>query len=130
MTSYRSDPYAEVTRHGRWTYDVIIRLGMMAYGPDGGPWLIFGRRRAERKAHRELDRYRAKQEDRRDTFIVTKASLCHEAVMRVTELERQRNAVLAWADERDGPFGSMYAVEIRAIYAEHGDEVGGDVTSS
>lgn len=63
-----TEPYAEVTQSGRHSWAVRIFDGLMQYGPNGGPWIVFGgRQRAERKARRELDRYRRqirRQEER------------------------------------------------------------------
>lgn len=55
------EPYAEVKRYGEFTYTVKIIDGFMAYGPDGGHWFVLGRKRAERKAERELRRYLREQ---------------------------------------------------------------------
>lgn len=54
------------------------------------------------------------------------ADLWNDAELRVAELERQRNAALALLDHLDGLDSRVGHEEIRAIYAEHGDEVGGD----
>lgn len=50
-------PEARVTQIGRYLYRVTVTHGILSYGPDGGSWLIYGRRRAERKAHRALNSY-------------------------------------------------------------------------
>jgi len=63
-------PFAEITRIGRWTYNVVIRDGLTQYGPDGMGWHVLGSRRAERKARRELDRYLDQENRRRDVTIV------------------------------------------------------------
>jgi hypothetical protein len=48
------EPYASVTRVGRWLHRVEVHHGMMVLTP---PWYRFGRRRAERTAARQLARY-------------------------------------------------------------------------
>lgn len=50
-------PEPRIERVGRWTYLVWVADGMMSWGPDGYGWLVFGRRRAHRKAARVLRRY-------------------------------------------------------------------------
>ena len=53
-----TEPIATIRRLNRWSWAVIIRDGMSAYGPDGYPWIVYGpKRRAERRARRELRRY-------------------------------------------------------------------------
>jgi hypothetical protein len=53
-----TSPVATIQRISRWRWAVIIRDGMGTYGPDGYPWTVYGtRRRAERRARRELRRY-------------------------------------------------------------------------
>ncbi len=69
-----SGPVAEVTRRGRWTYDVLIRHGLMVCGPGGYPWHVFGRERAARKGRRELARYLAEQTAKRDTLVIRAAT--------------------------------------------------------
>jgi hypothetical protein len=59
------DPHAVVTKVGRWRYRILIHDGLTAYGPDGIGWYRWGRKRAARKAHRELCRYLARQERER-----------------------------------------------------------------
>lgn len=55
-------PHAEITKTGRFTYHIIITHGLTTYGPVFGGvqigWHRIGRRRAEAKARRELDRYK------------------------------------------------------------------------
>jgi hypothetical protein len=55
-----TEPEARIEQTGRWTYSVGITHGAMYIGPGlhGGGWLVFGRARAERKAARELARYK------------------------------------------------------------------------
>lgn len=54
-------PRVEIHRIGRWTYAVIIKHGLIQYGPNGGHWLVLGRKRAERKARRVLRRYEQRE---------------------------------------------------------------------
>ena len=54
--------HATVERIGRWTYLVVIRDGLMRYGPDGCGWHVLGRRWANSKARRELAKYRRSQQ--------------------------------------------------------------------
>lgn len=61
-------PRVVVQRVGRWTYTVIIEHGMLEYGPDGMPWLVLGRRRAERKAAREYARFLRRRGWRSDAW--------------------------------------------------------------
>ena len=70
MLDLNSEPVVEITRRGRWTYDVLIRHGIMARGPGGYPWRVFGRGRAARKGRRELARYLAEQAAEQDSFII------------------------------------------------------------
>jgi hypothetical protein len=52
------EPEARIEQTGRWTYSITITHGLMSIGPGGYGWLRFGRDRAERKAMRELARYK------------------------------------------------------------------------
>lgn len=49
-----------VERLGRWTYRIVIVDGTMEYGPEGYGWVTYGRGRAQRKARRQLAKYRRK----------------------------------------------------------------------
>lgn len=55
-------PVGQVTRVGRFTYRVVIIDGMLEFGLDGHGWRVWGRDRAQRKATRELARYRREQQ--------------------------------------------------------------------
>lgn len=49
---------AEVRKVGRWTYRVAITHGILQWGGwEGYGWHVWGRRRADRKATRELAAY-------------------------------------------------------------------------
>lgn len=58
-------PYAEITQTGRWTWDVTITYHFAALLPlpaelrrfTYGSWTVIGKRRAQRKAAKELRRY-------------------------------------------------------------------------
>lgn len=54
INPYRGEPYAEITRHGKWTYTVRIIHGIMRCGL----WNVSGEKRANRKAIKELAKYR------------------------------------------------------------------------
>lgn len=47
------EPTVRITKIGRFTYEVAILHGLMAYGA----WFATGRKRAERKGRRQLTRY-------------------------------------------------------------------------
>lgn len=53
---------AAITRRGRWTYKIVIQDDIGVYGPAScgmvAGWNVLGRRRAEKKARKELRRYR------------------------------------------------------------------------
>lgn len=52
------DPYAEVTRAGRFSWWISIHHGILQWGPDGGRFSYFGSEAGARaKAERLLDRY-------------------------------------------------------------------------
>lgn len=55
-------PRAVITRRGRWTYGIVIQDGISVYGPAYSGmvvgWNVLGRRRAEKRARKELRRYR------------------------------------------------------------------------
>jgi hypothetical protein len=64
-------PFVEVTKVGRWTYDVggvVDGIGVWARLTGERVW---GRRRAERRALKRLAQYRRAQDRRRDTIVVT-----------------------------------------------------------
>lgn len=72
----REPPRAEVTRVGRWTYRIVIVLGICCYGPyDGYGWTRIGRARAERKAEREMRRYLRDKAWRREVFEISASDL-------------------------------------------------------
>jgi hypothetical protein len=52
-------------------YLVVIRHGLIQYGPDGYGWRVFGKARALRKASRVLARYRRRFETPRAVVVVT-----------------------------------------------------------
>lgn len=54
-------PYAEVRQVGRWRHVVAVHDGLLLFAPDGYGWVVFGRRRAERLAARQLARYVRRQ---------------------------------------------------------------------
>jgi hypothetical protein len=62
-----TNAYAEVTQDGRWSWRIVIHDGLMEYGP-GSPGYILGwrswgsRERAEAKAKRLIDKYKAEHE--------------------------------------------------------------------
>jgi hypothetical protein len=62
-------PAARIERVGRWRYSICITYGILQRGPEGGWWYRCGRASAERKARRELARFRAEQE--RETWTIT-----------------------------------------------------------
>jgi hypothetical protein len=57
VTVYEGEPEATIERHGRCSYWVDIHWGLM--GISTAPWWRPGRRSAERKARRELRRWKA-----------------------------------------------------------------------
>lgn len=63
-----NEPFMDITQAGRFTYDVTLHHGMSSFRPG---WRVLGRRRAERKAARELARYKRKQAWRSDTWLVS-----------------------------------------------------------
>ncbi len=65
------DPEALVTRIGRWSYEIYVIHGAMAIGPNGYPWHRFGRARAERKARRELARYKRERARHKVTWRIS-----------------------------------------------------------
>ena len=64
-------PRAVVERTGRWTYCVAVELDMTRWGLDGYGWVVFGRKRAERKARKVLARYHREQARFADRFEVS-----------------------------------------------------------
>lgn len=58
------DPHAVVLQTGRWTYRVYVADGISQWGPDGYGWIVWGRRRAERKGRKVLARYLREQAER------------------------------------------------------------------
>lgn len=64
------EPRAVVQRIGRWTYTVSVQHGLIQWGPNGGGWLVLGRKRAMRKASKVLARYRQRMERREDITAV------------------------------------------------------------
>jgi Rieske Fe-S protein len=50
-------PEAVIEQLGRGWHLVYVRYGVMRYGPDGDGWRVFGAKRAERKARKELKAY-------------------------------------------------------------------------
>lgn len=57
------DPFeATVVRTRLGFYDVHITHGVMQFGPEGGPFVVWGRKRAERKAIKELYDYVLREE--------------------------------------------------------------------
>lgn len=68
---YVDPPEARVEPAGRWTYSVRVVHGLMSWGPDGGAWLVLGRRWARWKARRVLRRYLQDQAGRVDVLSGT-----------------------------------------------------------
>lgn len=64
------EAHAEIRQVGRWTYRVSIHDGCLVYGPDGYGWRVWGRRRAERKARRELAQYLRREEHVAERVII------------------------------------------------------------
>lgn len=62
-------PYAEITRMGRWLHSISIHHGMVEVRKEGG-WFAFGQRRAERKAARVLRRYLLAEQRRQNPIRV------------------------------------------------------------
>jgi len=94
-------------------------------------WALLAAERDDLRARvAELERLEAEARERLGTAFqegFDAASAGHAA--RIDELERQRDAVLAYLDEVEAGTGTvgMTGVEaIRAIYAEHGDEERGN----
>jgi hypothetical protein len=58
-------PRVQITRTGRWEHVVELIDGMFVESR----WYVLGRERAERKARRKLNRYKARQE--RETWTIT-----------------------------------------------------------
>jgi len=65
---------AVITQHGRWSWRVYIRHGISISAPGGYGWIVFGRRRAERKAARELARYVQERQRKATTHVVASHS--------------------------------------------------------
>jgi hypothetical protein len=72
-------PYAQITQKGRWTWLVSIHHDLMVYGPDGYGWTVFGRKRAERLAHRQLARYLQRERRPAETIRIEAPSRGEEA---------------------------------------------------
>ena len=65
------EPEARIEQAGRWTYSVYVTHGLMSIGPNGLPWLRLGRKRAERKARRELARYKRQEARRKAAWTIS-----------------------------------------------------------
>lgn len=63
---FDSPPEAVIEQVGRWTWRVHICRGISS----SGEWHVLGRRRAEKKARRELGRYLTRERWRRDVHVI------------------------------------------------------------
>ena len=63
---YEGEPEVTIERHGRWSYWVDIRWGVM--GITTAPWRRLTRRSAERKGQREIRRWKAERD--RETWTI------------------------------------------------------------
>lgn len=58
-------PAMVIACDSRWTYELVLTDGAL----ECGRWYVLGRKRAERKARRELARYKARQD--REKWTIT-----------------------------------------------------------
>ena len=63
-------PYVEITQVGRWTYSLSGVIDDISVWTRGTGDLVWGRRRAERRALKRLAQYRCEQQRCRDMTVV------------------------------------------------------------
>lgn len=72
MTEFDEEPKAVIERLGSRKFSVTIEHGFMAWGPHGIGWTVHGSlERAQRKAQRELDRYKREFTEKRERWEIT-----------------------------------------------------------
>ena len=94
------DPYAELHHDGGWTWFVYIHHGIMVWGPEGGPHLVWGtRKRAMRVAERLLKKYIRIELRRQAPPIRIDSDDYYKGVQTNKALEELREPELAWDRE-------------------------------
>ena len=94
------DPYAELKHDGGWTWFVYIHHGIMVWGPEGGPHLVWGtRKRAMRVAERLLKKYIRIELRRQAPRIKITSDDYFLGVQKNKALEELREPELAWDRE-------------------------------
>jgi hypothetical protein len=69
------EPYAQITKAGRYMHHIVIHDGLMQVGPGGGAWFTFGAARAKRKARKVLASYLKSKQDRAAPTLITASDL-------------------------------------------------------